>query len=116
MSSHCYDALIVIPSLCHFLNDPVGEFLFIMAYIQYNLNIMFCFVRYWTELVNSVRYYFDGFTDISQQGLYSLSGKTSYCQISRSLEAARLGVMIIVLLSAALLPRCLSNFRVLEKV
>ena len=28
----------------------------------------------------------------SIQGLYSLSGKTSYRQISRSLEAARLGV------------------------
>ena len=43
------------------------------------------------------------------QGLYSLSGKTSYRQISRSLEAARLDVTIIVSLwnltgiSAALL-------------
>ena len=33
---------------------------------------------------------------IETQGLYSLSGKTSYCQISWSLEAARLDVMIIV--------------------
>ena len=30
------------------------------------------------------------------QGLYSLSGKTSYRQISSSLEAARLGVIMIV--------------------
>ena len=30
------------------------------------------------------------------QGLYSLSGKTSYRQISRSLEAARLSVIMIV--------------------
>ena len=43
-------------------------------------------------------------------GLYSLSGKTSYRQISWSLEAARLGVIIITPLwnltgtSAALLP------------
>ena len=54
--------------------------------------------------------------------LYSLSGKTSYRQISRSLEAARLGVIVIVSLwnltdsSAALLPECLSNFRAIVKV
>ena len=56
------------------------------------------------------------------QGLYSLRGKTSYCQISRSLEAARLDVIIILSLwnvtgiSAVLLPRCLSNFRAIGKV
>ena len=56
------------------------------------------------------------------QGLYSLSGKTSYRQISRSLEAARLGVIMIVSfwnltgISAALLPRWLSNFRAIGKV
>ena len=56
------------------------------------------------------------------QGLYSLSGKTSYRQISWSLEAARLGVIMIVSLwnltgiSAALLPRCLLNFRAIGKV
>ena len=56
------------------------------------------------------------------QGLYSLSGKTSYRQISWSLEAARLSVIMIVShwnltgISAALLPRCLSNFRAIQKV
>ena len=46
----------------------------------------------------------------------SLSGKTSYRQISWSLQAASLGVKMIVLfwnlagISAALLPRCLSRF------
>ena len=56
------------------------------------------------------------------QGLYSLNGKTSYRQISWSLEAARLGVIMIVSLwnltgiSAALLPRCLLNFRAIGKV
>ena len=56
------------------------------------------------------------------QGLYSLSGKTSYRQISRSLEAARLCIINIVSLlnltgiSAALLPRCLSNLRAIGKV
>ena len=55
-------------------------------------------------------------------GLYSLSGKTSYRQISWSLEAAILGVIKIVSLwnltgiSAALLPRCLLNFRAIGKV
>ena len=58
----------------------------------------------------------------SSQDLYPLSGKTSYRQISWSLEAARLGVIIIAPLwnltgtSAALLPRSLSNFRAIEKV
>ena len=56
------------------------------------------------------------------QSLYSLSSKTSYHQISWSLEAARLGVIMIVSLwnltgiSAALLPRCLINFRAIGKV
>ena len=56
------------------------------------------------------------------QGLYSLSCKTSYHQISWSLEAARLRVKIIVSLwnltgiSAVLLPRCLSNFKAIGKV
>ena len=55
-------------------------------------------------------------------GLYSLSGKTSYRQISWSLEAARLDVAMIVSLwnltgtSAAALPRYLPNFRVIGKV
>ena len=55
------------------------------------------------------------------QGLYSLSGKTSCRQISWSLEAARLGVIMIVSLwnltgiPAALLPRCLLNFRAIGK-
>ena len=55
-------------------------------------------------------------------GLYSLSGKTSYRQISWSLEAARLDVAMVVSLwnltgtSAASLPRYLPNFRAIGKV
>ena len=51
------------------------------------------------------------------QGLYSLSGKTSYRKISWSLEAARFGFRLFQSLwnlagtSAAALPRCLSNVR-----
>ena len=54
--------------------------------------------------------------------LYSLSGKMSYRQISWSFEAARLDVIMIVSLwnltgiSAALLPMCLSTFRMIGKV
>ena len=54
------------------------------------------------------------------QGLYSLSGKTSYRKISRSLEAAIFGLYLFQSLwnlagtSAALLPRCLSNFRAIR--
>ena len=53
-------------------------------------------------------------------GLYSLSGKTSYRKISRSLEAARFEFKLFQSLwnlagtSAALLPRCLSNFRAIR--
>ena len=56
------------------------------------------------------------------QGLYSLSGKTSYRPISWSLEAARLDVAMVVSLwnltgtSAAVLPRYLPNFRAIGKV
>ena len=55
-------------------------------------------------------------------GLYSLSGKTSYRQISWSLKAARLDVAMVVSLwnlagtSAAALPKYLPNFRAIEKV
>ena len=54
------------------------------------------------------------------QGLYSLSGKTSYRKISWSLEAARFGFKLLQSLwnlagtSAALLPMCLSNFRAIR--
>ena len=54
------------------------------------------------------------------QSLYSLSGKTSYRKISWSLEAARFGFKLFQSLwnltgtSAALQPRCLSNFRAIR--
>ena len=57
---------------------------------------------------------------IPAQGLYSLSGKTSYRKILGSLEAARFGFKLFQSLwnlagiSAALLPRCLSNFRAMR--
>ena len=53
-------------------------------------------------------------------GLYSPSGKTSYRKISWSLEAARFEFKLFQSLwnlagtSAALLPRCLSNFRAIR--
>ena len=53
-------------------------------------------------------------------GLYSLSGKTSYRKIPWSLEAAGFGSKLFQSLwnlagtSAALLPRCLSNFRAIR--
>ena len=70
-------------------------------------------------------YVSDCFTDNGtsaplSQGLYSLSGKTSYRKISWSLEAARFGFKLFQSLwnlagtSAALLPRCLSNFRAIR--
>ena len=55
--------------------------------------------------------------DINSQGFYSLSGRKPYRQISLNLETARLDVITILSLwnltgiSAALLPRCLFNFR-----
>ena len=58
--------------------------------------------------------------DIFLPGLYSLSGRTSYCKISRSLEAARFWLRLFQSLcnltgtSAAVLPRCLSNFRAIR--
>ena len=60
--------------------------------------------------------------DSLNQGLYSLSGKMPYRQISWSLEGSRLDVVMIVSLwnltsvSAALLPRRLSNFKTIGKV
>ena len=54
---------------------------------------------------------------LQTMGLYSLSGKTSYHQILRSLKAMRLDVIMIISLWhstgiwAARLLRCLTNFR-----
>ena len=59
---------------------------------------------------------------MTTQGLYSLSGWTSYRKISWSLEVARFGVKMIASLwnltdiSVALLPMCLSNFKAIGKV
>ena len=59
-------------------------------------------------------------SDWTLLGLYSLSDKTSYRKISWSLEAARFGFKLFQSLwnlagtSAALLPRCLSNFRAIR--
>ena len=56
----------------------------------------------------------------SSQGLYSLSGRTSYRKISWSIEATRFGFRLFQSLrnltgtSAAVLPRCLSNFRAIR--
>ena len=56
------------------------------------------------------------------QGLYSLSGRTSYRKISWSLEAARFIFRIFQSLwkltgtSAAALPRCLSNFKAIYTI
>ena len=58
----------------------------------------------------------------SNLGFYSLSGQTSYCQISWRHDPARLDVIMIVSLwnlsgiLAALLPSCLANFRAIGKV
>ena len=58
----------------------------------------------------------------TSQGLYSLSGKTSYRKISWSLEAARFEFRLFQSLwnltgtSAAALPRCLSNFGVIRSL
>ena len=59
---------------------------------------------------------------IAIMGLYSLSGKTSYRQISWSLEATRLDVAMVVSLwiltgtSATALPRYLPNVKAIWKV
>ena len=62
------------------------------------------------------------YIDKPNQSLYSLSGKTSYRKTLWSLEATRVGVIMIVSLwnlagiSVVLLPRSLSNFRTIGKV
>ena len=56
----------------------------------------------------------------SQQGIYSLSGKTSYRKISCNIEATRFGFRLFQSLwnltgtSAAALPRCLSNLKAMR--
>ena len=71
--------------------------------------ISWCQVKCWVQWYS--------FHDRSNLCLYSLRSKTPYRQISQSLEAERLDVLIIVSfsnvtgVSAAPLPRCMSNFR-----
>ena len=74
------------------------------------------------QRLDTTRYDTDTWFAVHHLGLYSVSGKTSYRQISRSLEAARsAAIMILSLLnltgiSAELLTWCLSNFKVIGKV
>ena len=59
---------------------------------------------------------------VELQGLYSTNGRASYRTISWSLEETRFGFVTTASLwnltdiSAAILPKCLSNFRSIEKV
>ena len=81
----------------------------------------------WWTLQNSIdysrrRHDMETLSSLLTLGLYSLSGKTSYRQISWSVEAARLDVAMVVSLwnltdtSAAALPRYLPNFRAIGNV
>ena len=74
-------------------------------------------------LLNKFIVYWMLFVDNGLQcilGLYSLSGRTSYRKISWSLEATRFGFILFQSFwnltgpSAAVLPRCLSNFRAIR--
>ena len=95
--SHCGDKTILRPSYLHKGISYTGK----MSSL------------YWIR----ARKWSSNFDD-KNLGLYSLSGKTSYRQVSWSLETAIFGVIMIITLIhltsnyAALLPRCLSNFRV----
>ena len=81
-----------------------------------------CAVILYTMWIHWIKVSESRILESNHQDLYSLSGKTSYRQISRSLEAARLDVTMVVSLwnstgtSAALLPRYLPNFRAIGKV
>ena len=97
---------------CHFSSffTYVG---LILGFRQWGTALLCKDVSHWlgANLESALNY-------VDTQGLYSLSGKTSYRQISWSLEAARLGVIIIAPLwnSTAALPRGLSNFRAIGNV
>ena len=75
----------------------------------------FCIVLYQSST------YFEYRVSLYTQVFYSVNGKTSFRQISWGVEAARLGVLMIVSfwnlagISTAPLPRRLSNFRTIEK-
>ena len=99
---------------------------FVLKHLQIQIQIPY---MHWYNYVNTVTMeQIDGLVQerrnsiAKAQGLYSLSGKTSYRQISWSLEAARLDVAMVVSLwnltgtSAAALPRYLPNFRAIGNV
>ena len=98
------------------MTDYCGDYTFYLRYSNFN----FLLLRYILYGKSEHICYWLSF--IFPQGRYSLSGKTSYRQISWNLEAVRLDVIMILSLwnltgiSAALLPGCLSNFRAIGKV
>ena len=80
-----------------------------------------------TSFITVTRYvccaiWFNSVIAARHQGLYSLSGRTSYRKISWSLEAARFTFRLFQSLwnvtgtSAAALPRCLSNLRAMQSL
>ena len=87
--------------------------------LRYELLGLFYYNIIESQYKNSLFTFLKGFWDVKVWilGPVSTSDKTSHRKISWSLEAARLVLEIIVLLwnltgtSAALLPRCLSNFK-----
>ena len=89
---------------------------FTLPVLESHRNTQFLLQGFGTQLFVEARGWFD-IKMPPDQGLYSLSGKTSYRKISWSLEAARFEFKLFQSLwnlagtSAALLPRCLSNFR-----
>ena len=107
----------VFLALSHRSEDPVmGNVVPVYVYERHLLD--------WSKMKKKINQYDSVYTCIATvvisfivQRLYLLSGRTSYHEISRSLEAARLDVKMIVSLwnltdiSATMMPMCLSNFR-----
>ena len=78
---------------CSVLNDFCLELVYFRKWLQYNI------VWYLWSDIRNIHFVSNSNADLlfwTIQGLYSQSGKTSYRQISWSLKAARLDVMIMV--------------------
>ena len=119
-----YIGLFVLKGLTLSLDDLDNISVTHLITIIINSSVSTCPVSYisWVVCMRRLHHNIFSVTWYRSYGLYSLSCKTSYRKISWSLEAARFGFKLFQMLwylagtSAALLPRCLSNFRAIRSL
>ena len=107
----------IINRLCLCIVELFPNMIYVIILVKFVRN---CWVIYLDSALDNTSTPSICLCSHSSLGLNSLSGKTSYCKISRNLDAARFGFRLFRSLRnltgtpAAALPRCLSNLKAIR--